>query len=115
MNDLDLYVGVSAGAAAASLVANGVTPREILETNLSEPGPTISTTATSSFHLLSERDSRPSGASPADGSIAQALAYVTSRNDAHRSARQGSRCAAQRHYTLEPFAAYLAAIFRRKG
>ena len=39
MNDLDLYVGVSAGAAAASLVANGVTPREILETNLSGTRP----------------------------------------------------------------------------
>ena len=26
MNDLDLYVGVSAGAAAVSLIANGVKP-----------------------------------------------------------------------------------------
>lgn len=39
MNDLDLYVGVSAGAAAASLVANGVRPQEILETNLSGTRP----------------------------------------------------------------------------
>ena len=39
MNDLDLYVGVSAGAAAASLLANGVRPQEILDTNLSGARP----------------------------------------------------------------------------
>ncbi|HNA86962.1 MAG TPA: patatin-like phospholipase family protein, partial [Nitrospira sp.] len=39
MNDLDLYVGVSAGAAAVSLIANGVKPRDILETNLSGTRP----------------------------------------------------------------------------
>ncbi|HQY58711.1 MAG: patatin-like phospholipase family protein [Nitrospira sp.] len=39
MNDLDLYVGVSAGAAAASLLANGVRPQEILDTNLSGTRP----------------------------------------------------------------------------
>ncbi|MGC3976241.1 MAG: patatin-like phospholipase family protein [Nitrospira sp.] len=39
MNDLDVYVGVSAGAAAVSLIANGVKPRDILETNLSGTRP----------------------------------------------------------------------------
>lgn len=39
VNDFDLYVGVSAGAAAASLVANRVPPGDILETNLSGQRP----------------------------------------------------------------------------
>jgi predicted acylesterase/phospholipase RssA len=39
VNDFDLYVGVSAGSAAASLIANGVKPQEILETNLSSTRP----------------------------------------------------------------------------
>ena len=34
-NDFDMYVGVSAGSAAAALLAQGVKPEEILETNLS--------------------------------------------------------------------------------
>ena len=38
-NDFDLFVGVSAGAAAASLLANGVKPEEILEANLSGEAP----------------------------------------------------------------------------
>lgn len=39
INDFDLYVGVSAGAAAAALMANGVKPEEILEANLSGERP----------------------------------------------------------------------------
>ena len=38
-NDFDIYVGVSAGAAAAALLAQGVKPEEILETNLSGKRP----------------------------------------------------------------------------
>lgn len=34
-NDFDLYVGVSAGSAVAALLAQGVKPEEIFETNLS--------------------------------------------------------------------------------
>ncbi len=39
ISDFDLYVGVSAGAAAAALVANGVKPEEILAANLSGARP----------------------------------------------------------------------------
>jgi predicted acylesterase/phospholipase RssA len=39
VSDFDLYVGVSAGAAAAALIANGVKPEEILEANLSGARP----------------------------------------------------------------------------
>jgi len=39
INNFDIYVGVSAGAAAASLMANGVKPEEILQANLSEEWP----------------------------------------------------------------------------
>ena len=38
-NDFDLYVGVSAGSAVAALLAQGVKPEEILETNLSGKRP----------------------------------------------------------------------------
>ena len=38
-NDFDMYVGVSAGSAVAALLAQGVTPQEILETNLSGQRP----------------------------------------------------------------------------
>lgn len=38
-NDFDMYVGVSAGSAVAALLAQGVTPQEILETNLSGTRP----------------------------------------------------------------------------
>ncbi len=39
INNFDIYVGVSAGAAAAALMANGVKPAEILQANLSEEWP----------------------------------------------------------------------------
>ena len=38
-NDFDMYVGVSAGSAVAALLAQGVKPKEILETNLSGTRP----------------------------------------------------------------------------
>lgn len=38
-NDFDLYVGVSAGSAVAALLAQGVKPQEIFETNLSGERP----------------------------------------------------------------------------
>ncbi len=38
-NDFDMYIGVSAGSAVAALLAQGVKPEEILETNLSGKRP----------------------------------------------------------------------------
>lgn len=114
MNDLDLYVGVSAGAAAASLVANGVTPREILETNLSGTRP----------YYFDHRNVF----SPAIGEGLKTVWRVTRQmvpllklyvrhyremtlidllDKAQDALPSGI-------YTLEPFAAYLAAIFRTR-
>lgn len=114
MNDLDLYVGVSAGAAAASLIANGVTPREILETNLSGTRP----------YYFDHRNVF----SPAIGEGLKTLWRVTRQlvpllklyvrhyremtlidllDKAQDALPSGI-------YTLEPFAAYLSAIFKAR-
>lgn len=39
INDFDMFIGVSAGSAASSLLANGVTPEEILDANLTGKRP----------------------------------------------------------------------------
>ena len=39
VNDFEMFIGVSAGSAAASLLANGVTPEEILDANLTGKPP----------------------------------------------------------------------------
>ena len=114
MNDFDLYVGVSA-AAAASLVANGVKPQEILEANLSGTRP----------YYFDHRDVF----SPAIGEALKAV---------WRAARQlvpflklyarhyremtlidlldkAQDALPSGIYTLEPFANYLAAAFKTKG
>ncbi|MBS0169947.1 MAG: patatin-like phospholipase family protein [Nitrospira sp.] len=114
INDLDLYVGVSAGAAAASLVANGVTPREILETNLSGTRP----------YYFDHRNVF----SPAIGEGLKTFWRVTRQlvpllklyvrhyremtlidllDKAQDALPSGI-------YTLEPFAAYLSGIFRAR-
>lgn len=115
MNDLDLYVGVSAGAAAASLVANGVKPQEILETNLSGTRP----------YYFDHRNVF----SPAIGEGLKTLWRATRQlvplvklylrhygemtlidllDKAQDALPSGI-------YTLEPFACYLAMIFKAKG
>ena len=115
MNDLDLYVGVSAGAAAASLIANGVKPQEILDTNLSGTRP----------YYFDHRNVF----SPAIGEGLKTAWRVTRQlvpllklyvrhygemtfidllDKAQDSLPSGI-------YTLEPFAKYLAAIFKTKG
>lgn len=115
MNDLDLYVGVSAGAAAASLIANGVTPGEILETNLSGTRP----------YYFDHRNVF----SPAIGEGLKTVWRVTRQlipllklyvrhyremtlidllDKAQDALPSGI-------YTLEPFAAYLSAIFRARS
>ncbi|WHZ14210.1 MAG: hypothetical protein OJF52_001045 [Nitrospira sp.] len=115
MNDLDLYVGVSAGAAAASLVANGVKPQEILETNLSGTRP----------YYFDHRNVF----SPAIGEGLKTLWRATRQlvplvklylrhygemtlidllDKAQDALPSGI-------YTLEPFARYLAMIFKTRG
>jgi NTE family protein len=115
INDFDLYVGVSAGAAAAALMANGVTPEEVFEANLSGERP----------YYFESRDIF----APATGEglktilrAAQRLVpllrrYTRNRRDmslidlldkAQDSLPSGV-------YTLEPFARYLEATFAAKG
>ena len=115
MNDLDLYVGVSAGAAAASLLANGVRPQEVLDTNLSGTRP----------YCFDHRNVF----SPAIGEGLKTVWRVTRQlvpllklyvrhygemtfidllDKAQDALPSGI-------YTLEPFAKYLEAIFKVKG
>lgn len=114
MNDLELYVGVSAGAAAASLMANGVTPREILETNLSGTRP----------YYFDHRNVF----SPAIGEGLKTAWRVTRqlvpllklylRNYREMTLidllDKAQDALPSGIYTLEPFAAYLSAIFRAR-
>ncbi|GAB1721787.1 MAG: hypothetical protein GDA65_07705 [Nitrospira sp. CR1.1] len=115
MNDLDLYVGVSAGAAAVSLIANGVRPREILDTNLSGTRP----------YYFDHRNVF----SPAIGEGLKTFWRVTRQLvpllkyyvrhyremtlidllDKAQDALPGGI------YTLEPFAHYLAGLYKAKG
>ncbi len=115
INDLDLYVGVSAGAAAASLIANGVKPEEILETNLSGTRP----------YYFDHRNVF----SPAIGEglktvwrISRQLipllklyvrhyremTFIDLLDKAQDALPSGI-------YTLEPFARYLAGLYRARG
>lgn len=115
MNDLDLYVGVSAGAAAASLMANGVKPQEILETNLSGTRP----------YYFDHRNVF----SPAIGEglktvwrvIRQLVPLVKLYVRHYREMTfidlldKAQDALPSGIYSLEPFAAYLAAIFKARG
>lgn len=115
LHDLDLYVGVSAGAAAASLIANGVRPQEILETNLSGARP----------YYFDHRNVF----SPAIGEGLKTVWRVTRQlvpllklyvRHHHEMTFIDLLDKAQDAlpsgiYTLEPFATYLAAIFKAKG
>lgn len=115
MNDLDLYVGVSAGAAGVSLIANGVRPLDILDTNLSGTRP----------YYFDHRNVF----SPAIGEGLKTFWRVTRQlvpllkyyvrhygemtlidllDKAQDALPSGI-------YTLEPFALYLAGLYKAKG
>ena len=114
-NEFELYVGVSAGAAAASLLANGVKPGEILEANLSGTRP----------YYFDHRDVF----SPAIGeglktvwrAARQLLPLLRLYASHYREMTlidlldKAQEALPSGIYTLEPFAKYLAAIFRTKG
>ncbi len=115
INDFDLYVGVSAGAAAASLVANGVKPQEILDTNLSGTRP----------YYFDHRDVF----SPAIGEglktvwrAARQLVPLLKLYARHYREMtlidlldKAQDALPSGIYTLEPFARYLEATFTSKG
>lgn len=115
MNDFDLYVGMSAGAAAAALLANGVKPQDILETDLSGTRP----------YYFDHRDVF----SPAIGEglktvwrpARQLIALLKLYAQHYREMTlidlldKAQDALPSGIYTLEPFANYLAEIFRTKG
>lgn len=115
MNDLDLYVGVSAGAAAASLIANGVRPGDILDTNLSGTRP----------YYFDHRNVF----SPAIGEglktfwrMARQLVPLLKYYMRHYGEMtlidlldKAQDALPSGIYTLEPFALYLAGLYKAKG
>ncbi|WP_447986940.1 patatin-like phospholipase family protein [Nitrospira sp. Nam74] len=115
VNHFDFYVGVSAGSAAAALIANGVTPEEILRANLVRERP----------YYFERRDIFVPAMGEGFKSIPRAVRqfsqvarlYLSNRRDmglvdlletAQQSLPGG-------FYTLDPFARYLEATFASKG
>jgi predicted acylesterase/phospholipase RssA len=115
VNQFDFYVGVSAGAAAAALIANGVPPDEILRANLASERP----------YYFERRDIFVPAMGEGFKSIPRAVRqfsrlvqlYLRNRRDmglidlletAQQSLPGG-------FYTLDPFARYLEATFALKG
>jgi len=115
VNQFDFYVGVSAGAAAAALIANGVTPEEILRANLASERP----------YYFERRDIFVPAMGEGFKSIPRAVRqfsrliqlYLRNRRDmglidlletAQQSLPGG-------FYTLDPFARYLETTFALKG
>ena len=115
VNHFDFYVGVSAGSAAAALIANGVTPEEILRANLASERP----------YYFERRDIFVPAMGEGFKSIPRAVRqfsevvklYLRNRRDmglidlletAQQSLPGG-------FYTLDPFARYLETTFASKG
>jgi predicted acylesterase/phospholipase RssA len=114
-NDFDMYVGVSAGSAVAALLAQGVKPEEILETNLSGTRP----------YYFDHRDIF----SPAIGEGMKTIWRATRqliplvklyvRNYAEMTLidllDEAQDALPSGIYRLEPFAKYLETTFKTKG
>ena len=115
VNHFDFYVGVSAGSAAAALIANGVTPDEIFQANLARERP----------YYFERRDIFVPAMGEGFKSVPRAIRqfghlvqlYVRNRRDmgfidlletAQQSLPGG-------FYTLDPFARYLETTFASKG
>jgi len=115
VNHFDFYVGVSAGSAAAALLANGVKPEEILRANLSAEPP----------YYFERRDIFAPAIGEGFKSIARAVhqlggvfkLYV--RNYREMSLidflEKAQETLPGGIYTLDPFARYLEATFASKG
>jgi predicted acylesterase/phospholipase RssA len=115
MNDADLFFGVSAGAAAAALMANGVKPEEILDANLSGERP----------YYFDRRDifapAMGEGLKTFLRAIQQLVPLVKlyGRNRQEMSLidllEKAQETLPSGVYTLEPFARYLEHTFATKG
>jgi len=114
-NDFDLYIGVSAGAAAASLMANRVRPGEILEANLTGQRP----------YYFERRDifvpAMGEGLKTALRAVQQTLPllrlYYRNRHEMTLIdlLDQAQDALPSGLYTLEPFRRYLEATFKAQG
>jgi len=115
VNQFDFYVGVSAGSAAASLLANGVTPAEILDANLTGERP----------YYFERRNIFAPAVGEGFKSMARAaqqVGVVLSQYLRHRhdlglidfleKVQEILPCGI---YTLDPFDRYLQAAFLAKG
>lgn len=115
IKDFDLYVGVSAGAATASLLANGVQPEEILVANLSGERP----------YYFERRDIFAPAIGEGLKTFLRAarqlipLVKLYVRNYHEMSLidllDKAQDALPSGIYTLEPFARYLEATFAAKG
>lgn len=114
-SDFDLYVGVSAGAAAASLLANGVRPETIFQANLSGERP----------YYFERRDIFAPAMGEGLKTVVRAgqqlipLLKLYYRNRHEMSLidllDQAQDALPSGIYTLEPFARYLEATFASKA
>ncbi len=114
-NDFDRYVGVSAGASAASLLANGVRPEEILRANLSGKRP----------YYFERRDiSAPAMGEGLRTFVRAAQQFIPLLKLFYQNRKEMSfidlldkaqDALPSGVYSLEPFARYLEATFAAKG
>jgi NTE family protein len=115
INDFDLYLGVSAGAAAAALVANGVPPEEILRANLSGERP----------YYFERRDifapAMGEGLKTVLKAVQQLIPLIRLYARHHQDMsmidllEKAQETLPSGVYTLEPFARYLESTFAAKG
>jgi len=115
VNHFDFYIGVSAGAAAAALLANGVRPEEVLQANLSAERP----------YYFERHDIFAPAIGEDFKSIARAVQQFGGvlklyfRNRSEMSLidllEKAQETLPGGVYTLDPFARYLEAAFASKG
>lgn len=115
INDFDMFIGVSAGSAASALLANGVTPGEILEANLTRQPPYYFERR----HIFSPAMGEGLKTIPRAVQRLIPLLRLYLRNyremsliDLLDKVQESLPCGI---YTLEPFARYLETTFADKG
>jgi NTE family protein len=115
VNDFDMYLGVSAGAACAALMANGVRPEDVLHANLSGERP----------YYFERRDIFAPAMGEGLKTVLRAvqqlipLLKLYARHGRDMSMidllEKAQEALPSGMYTLEPFARYLEATFTKKG
>ena len=115
VNDFEMFIGVSAGSAAASLLANGVTPEEILDANLTGKPPYYFERR----HIFTPAMGEGLKTVPRAIQRLIPLLRLYLRNfremsfiDVLDKVQEALPCGI---YTLEPFARYLETTFAEKG